>query len=122
MFNKTPKCCLPVCIVVFGALVISGCSDSNYQNEKITEPEVEFSAGNEESNSSEYIIVLAENVSIENAISNFQKYDAQVIKDLKRGRYLIELKNDPGIERLEKDVEGSEHIKQIQPNFSYTIQ
>ncbi len=105
-----------------GALVISGCSDSNYHNEKITEPEVEFSAANEVSNSSEYIIVLAENVSIENAISNLQKYDAQVIKDLKRGRYLIGLKNDPGIERLEKDVEGSEHIKQIQPNFSYTIQ
>ena len=103
-------------------MVIPGCSDSNYYGEKTTETEVEFSAGNEESKSNEYIIVLAENISIENAISNLQKYDARVIKDLKRGRYLIGLKNDPGIKQLKKDVEGSEHIKQIQPNFSYTIQ
>lgn len=122
MFNKTSKCCLSVCIVVFGVLVISGCSDSSYHNEKITEPEVEFSAGNEESKSNEYIIVLVENVSIESAISNFQKYDAQIIKDLKRGRYLIGLKSDPGIEQLKKDVKNSQHIKQIQPNFNYTIQ
>ncbi len=122
MFNKTPKCWLSVCIVVFGVLVISGCSDSGYHNEKITEPELEFSAGNEESKPNEYIIVLAENVSIQNAISNMQKYDAQIIKDLKRGRYLIGLKNDPGIEQLKKDVKDSLHIKQIQPNFNYKIQ
>jgi hypothetical protein len=33
-----------------------------------------------------------------------------------------QLKNDPGIEQLKKDVKDSLHIKQIQPNFIYTIQ
>jgi hypothetical protein len=103
-------------------LVISGCNDSNYQNERVIEPEVETSASNEKSKPNEYIIVLSENVSIENAISNLQKYDAQVIKDLKRGRYLIGLKIDPGIEQLKKDVLGSKDISHIQPNFIYTIQ
>jgi hypothetical protein len=107
---------------VFGVLVISACQEPNYQNEKVAEREVGFSESNEESDSSEYIIVLEENVSIENAISNLKKYDAQIIKDLKRGRYLIGLKNDPGIEQLKKDVKDSLHIKQIQPNFIYTIQ
>ena len=122
LFNRIQKFSLSFCIVVFGVLLISGCLDSNYHNEKVTELEVEFSAGNEESKSNEYIIVLSENVSIENAMSNLQKYDTRVIKDLKRGRYLIGVRNDPGIEQLQKDVEGSEQIKQIQPNFSYSIQ
>jgi len=103
-------------------LVISGCSDPNYHNQKGTEPEIELSAGNEESKPKEYIILLSENVSIENALGHLQEYDAQVIRDLKRGRYLIGLKNDPGIEQLKKDVENSLYIKQIQRNFSYTIQ
>ena len=62
--------------------MISACQKPSYQNEKVAEPEVESSASNEESKPNEYIIVLSENVSIENAISNLQKYDAQVIKDL----------------------------------------
>lgn len=116
------------CLVAFGVVVISGCSDSSYHDEKVTQPDVVFSTSNEESNSNEesklneYIIVLAENVSIEKAISSFQKYQVQVIRDLNRGRYLISLKNDPGIEQLKEAVEDSALIKQIQINFSYTIQ
>jgi hypothetical protein len=122
LFNRKTKRSLSFCIVVFGVLVISACQEPNYQNEKVAERKVQFSASNEESNLSEYIIVLAENVSIEKAISNLHKYDARVIKDLKRGRYLIALKIDPGIEQLKKDVLGSKDINHIQPNFIYTIQ
>ena len=107
---------------MFGVLVISACQERNYQNEKVAEREVGFSESNEESDSSEYIIVLEENTSITTALNNLQKYELRVIKNLKKGRYLIELKQDPGIEQLRKDLEGSEHIKQIQPNFIYTIQ
>ena len=102
--------------------MISACQKPSYQKEKVAEPEVESYASNEESKPNEYIIALSENVSIENAIRNLQKYDAQVIKDLKRGRYLIRLRNDPGIEQLKRDVFESKNIDHIQPNFVYTIQ
>ena len=102
--------------------MISACQKPSYQNEKVAEPEVESSTSREESKQNEYIIVLSENVSIENAISNLQKYDAQVIKNLKRGRYLIRLRSDPGIEQLKKDVLEFKDINHIQPNFVYTIQ
>lgn len=107
---------------MFGTLVISACQEPNYQNEKVAEREIGFSESNEESDSSEYLIVLEENISITTALNNLQKYEVRVIKNLKKGRYLIELKQDPGIEQLRKDLEGSEHIKQIQTNFIYTIQ
>ena len=122
LFNRIPKCCLSICTIVFGAFVISACQDSYYKNEKVAEREVDFSVGIEESKLSEYIIVLEENIIIADAINDLQKFDAKIIKNLKRGRYLIELKNDPGIELLKKHIEGSKRIKQIQPNFSYTIQ
>jgi len=110
------------CLVAFGVVVISGCSDSSYHDEKVTQPDVVFSTSNEESKLNEYIIVLAENVSIESATSSLQEYQVQVIKDLNRGRYLISLKNDPGLEQLKAIVEDSAYIKQIQSNFSYSIQ
>lgn len=122
LFNRIPKCCLTICTIVFGALVISACQEPNYQNEKVAEREVEFSSSNEESNLGEYIIVLEENINIADAMTELQQFDSQIIKNLKRDRYLIKLKNDPGIEQLKKHIEGSERIKQIQPNFSYTIQ
>ena len=122
MFNKTPEYWLSICIVVFGAYVNSACTESNYQGEYIADGKDESSANNNESILVEYIIVIEENVSIEKAISIFKKYKTQIIRNLKKDRYLIGLKIDPGIEQLQKDIEGSEHIKQIQPNFSYTIQ
>ena len=122
MFNRIPNGWLSFCIVIFGLLVISACTESNNQSGYIADRKTESSASNDEIILTEYIIVLEENVSIADAINNFQKYEAQVIRDLKRGRYLIGLKNDPGIERLKKEVEGSDRIKYIQPNFTYTIQ
>ena len=70
----------------------------------------------------EYIVVLNENVGIESATSILKRYEVKVIRDLKKSRYLTGLKKDPGIEQLRKDVENSGLIKQIQPNFTYTIQ
>jgi len=113
---------LSICVVVFGLLVISACTEPNNQSGFIADRKTESSASNNEITLAEYIIVLEENVSIADAIDNFQIYEAQVIRDLNRGRYLIGLKNDPGIGQLRKDVEASEQIKQIQPNFTYSIQ
>ncbi len=122
MFNRNPKCCLSICVVVFGLLVISACTEPNNQSGYIADRKTESSASINDLILAEYIIVLEENVSIADAIDNFQIYEAQVIRDLKRGRYLIGLKNDTGIRQLRKDVEASEQIKQIQPNFTYSIQ
>ena len=122
MFNRIPKFCLSVCIVVFGTFVISACTESNYQGEYVTDGKAELSSSNNESILVEYIIVLEGNISIGDATSILKKYEVQVIRNLKKGRYLIGLNNDPGIERLKKEIEGSEYIKQIQPNFSYSIQ
>jgi len=122
LFNRVPNSWLSFCIVIFGLLVISACTEPNNRSGYIADRKIESSASNNEIILTEYIIVLEENVSIADVIDNFQIYEAQVIRDLKRGRYLIGLKIDPGIEQLNKDVEGFEHIKLIQPNFIYTIQ
>ena len=122
MLNRLPKYCLSICIIVFSIFLISACTESNYQSEYVADGKADLSASNNEPILAEYIIVIEENVSIESATSIFEKYEGQVIRDLKKGRYLIGLKNDPGIEQLQKEVEGSEHIKHIQPNFTYTIQ
>ena len=82
----------------------------------------ELSTTKNESTLAEYIIVLNENVSIADALNNLQDYEVKVIRDLNKNRYLIGLVKDPGIEKLTKEVEKSEHIKRIQPNYSYTIQ
>ena len=122
MFNRIPNSWLSFCIVIFGLLVNSACTESNNQSGYIADRKTESSASNNEIILTEYIIVLEENVSIADAIDNFQKYEAQVIRDLKRRRYLIGLMIDPGIEQLNKDVEGSDRIKHIQPNFTYKTQ
>ena len=122
MFNRLPKYCLSICIVVSSVFLISACTESNYHGEKVAQPKVESSVSNEALNLSEYIIVLEDDVSISSATSILEKYQVQIIRDFKKNRYLIGLKHDPGIEQLQKEVEGSEHIKHIQPNFTYTIQ
>ena len=122
MFNRIPNGWLSFCIVVVGLFVTPACSESKYQKEQTANQEVLLPVGNDESDLTEYIIVLKANGNIASAISILKKYEVQVIRDLKRGRYLIGLKNDPGIERLRNDVETSENIKLIQPNYGYTAQ
>ena len=113
---------MPYCLVGATVFLFSACTDSTHSRKEVIGSGVETSISNEDSSLFEYIVVLDENVSIEDAISILKKYEVQVIRDLKKGRYLIGLKNDPGIEQLKKEVEGSEYIKHIQPNFTYTTQ
>ena len=122
MVYRIPNGWLSFCIVVVGLFVTSACSESIFHKEQTASQEVLLPVGNDESDLIEYIIVLNDNVDIARALNKLKKYEVQVIRDLNRGRYLIGLKNDPGIEQLRKDVEASEKIKLIQPNFTYTIQ
>jgi hypothetical protein len=122
LFNKNLKHWLSICILLFGASLGVACSGSNYKSNYIADGKAGLLESNEESILAEYIIVIEENISFDKAISIFNQYKTQIIRDLNKGRYLIGLKIDPGIEQLQKDIEGSEYIKHIQPNFSYTIQ
>lgn len=108
--------------LLLGLSIIAGCSDSNYQNGKVTEPTAEVHADTVESKPAEYIIVLVDNASLKAAIRDLQPYEAVVIRDLKHGRYLVGLKEDPGMERLQADIKASVHIQMIQPNYTYTTQ
>ena len=110
------------CLVGAAVFLISACSDRNYQRKEVAESGVEASINNEESSLIEYIVVIKANANIASAISSFKKYEAQLIGDLKKNLYQIGLKKDPGIEQLRKDVEGSDLIDYIQPNFTYTTQ
>ena len=107
---------------MLGIFVIPAYSESNFQSEFIADRTTVSSANDNEPIPTEYIIVLKQYVSIANATNILKKYQVQVIRNLKKNRYLIVLKNDPGIEQLQKDIGDSEHIQHIQPNFTFTIQ
>ena len=108
--------------LLFGGVVLfSGCKEVE-NNSRYTENQRLNNPVKINKNSSEYIIVLKEGSKITDALNSLNAYDIRLIKDLKQDRYLVELKKNPGIERLKNDIIGSEYIKHIQPNFIYTTQ
>ena len=70
----------------------------------------------------EYIIVLNKAAKLDTAIGSLKKYGVQVVRNMKKNRFVISLNNDPGIEQLQKDILNSADIKHIQPNFIYKTQ
>ena len=122
MFHTFNYRYLPSFIVVGSICLLTACVDNQHANSTSTNGTTSTLINNKEEKIAEYIIVLNNRVKISDAINVFEKYDVQVIKDLKRDRYVIGLKNDPGIEQLQKDIVDSNQIKHIQPNFIYTTQ
>ena len=117
MFNKSL-----LCFILFSAVVLfSGCKEVQNNNND-TENQTLNNLVKIKKNSSEYIIVLKEGSKITDALNSLNAYDIRLIKDLKQDRYLVELKKNPGIERLKNDIIDSEYIKHIQPNFIYMTQ
>ena len=117
MFNKRL-----LCFILFaGVVLFSGCKEVEH-NSSYTENQRLNNPVKIKKNISEYIIVLKEGSKITDALNSLNAYDIRLIKDLKQDRYLVELKKNPGIERLKNDIIGSEYIKHIQPNFIYTTQ
>ena len=102
--------------------MLAGCKETNHKNDYINDAGAELSKGTKQTNITEYIIVLKENTRAEDALNTLQKYNARLIRDLKRNRYLIGLENDPGIDQLKLDTDNSKDIKHIQPNYRYEIQ
>ncbi|GMR21138.1 MAG: hypothetical protein BMS9Abin36_1737 [Gammaproteobacteria bacterium] len=67
----------------------------------------------------EYIVTLARDVQIEDLKTQLSAYTLKVVRDLGRGRYLIRLDQDPGLDVLKDfDCFKSSACK-IQHNFRY---
>ena len=109
-------------IAVCGVLAFSACKNAPDNHGRFVNPEKKHSTKKPESSLAEYLIVLKDNVSISDAVNSLKRYEVQVLRDLKKGRYLIGMKNDPGINQLQNELADSEVITHIQPNFTYTIQ
>lgn len=102
--------------------LISACTETKYNNSHIENQLLDTSLQIKKVNKAEYIIVLKKDVKITDALHSLKIYKPQLIQDFKRNRYLIRLKINPGIERLQKYISGSDNIKFIQPNFNYKSQ
>ena len=111
-------------ILLCNIFLMSACTENKNNSSHVTNRLLDTSLQIKKVNAAEYIqyIVLKKDVNITDALNSLKIYNIQLIKDLKRNRYLVELRNNPGIERLHKDIIGSEYIKFIQPNFSYKSQ
>ena len=103
-------------------MLITACAENNYNSNHVKNQLSETSIQINKVNTANYIIVLKKDVKITDAIASLKKYDIQLIKDLKRNRYLVGLKSNPGIEQLQKDIIDSDYIKFIQPDYSYKSQ
>ena len=102
--------------------LISACTENKYDSRLNADKPLNASIEIKKEKIAEYIIVLNKGIKLTTALSSLKIYDARLIKDLKRGRYLISLNNDPDINKLKKDIINPEYIKHIQPNFIYKTQ
>lgn len=102
--------------------LLSACTENNYNNNYVTNKPLDSSEQINKVKVIEYIVVLNKGVKFSDVVMSLKTYDIQLIKDIKRDRYVVGFKYDPGIEQLQKDIIGSKYIKHIQPNFSYKAQ
>jgi hypothetical protein len=111
---------ITLAFVLITSLTSCGSDSSNHQSLKLDHDAK--SDNQQRTVLSEYIIVLKSGSDIKSAIKELAEYEVRIIRDLKRERYLIEIKNDPGLEQLLLDVKNSNHINFIQPNYTYKTQ
>ena len=98
------------------------CTEYKKPNNNIVESKIGTLVKHDEVKLTEYIIVLNEGAVISDSIKVFNKYQVEILKDLKRNRYVIGLMNDPGMKVLLKEIEQHGNIKLIQPNYRYQAQ
>lgn len=122
MFNSKLNVALINCTLVCSVFLLSACTENNYNNNYITNKPLDSSEQINKVKVIEYIVVLNKGVKFSDVVMSLKSYDIQLIKDIKRDRYVVGFKYDPGIEQLQKDIIGSKYIKHIQPNFSYKAQ
>ena len=67
----------------------------------------------------EYLVTLDKDVHITDIMKQFSGYGPKLVKDLGRGRYLIQLEQDPGLDVLKQQDCFKKAACKIQPNFKY---
>lgn len=112
------RCFLVVSLLL---LLAAACDDRVHRNDSSLMEQTP-SSSSQSSKQSEYIIVLKEGIEIEAVVETLTKYGGRTIRDLGRGRYLVSLALDPGIDALQQDPELIKGILSIQPNHRYSIQ
>lgn len=122
MFNSKLNVALINFTLVCSVFLLSACTENNYNNNYVTNKPLDSSEQINKVKVIEYIVVLNKGVKFSDVVMSLKTYDIQLIKDIKRDRYVVGFKYDPGIEQLQKDIIGSKYIKHIQPNFSYKAQ
>ena len=113
---------ISISMLVFAVFIFSGCAENINTSGNLKDSTKVITVNENQEKVTEYIIVVKENIKISDAINTLNKYDIHIIKNLNRGRYLIGVKQDPGIDQLRKDIMGSDYINYIQPNFTYKLQ
>ena len=69
----------------------------------------------------EYIISIEEGVDQDIIYSLFADYKGLSLINIRSNIYLIKLENDPGPENLRIEYLDKEEIKDIQPNYKYSV-
>lgn len=122
MFNRKLNTGLFACTLTCCLFLLSACTQESHNSSHVSKQLKDTAIRVKKVDVVEYIIVLKKDVKVTDAVNSLKIYDVQVIKDLKRDRYLIGVKNDHGIDKLKKDIVDSEYIKHIQLNFIYSTQ
>ena len=98
--------------VAAAALLLCGCT--GVQNTGDQAPSQDVVPG-------EYIVSLKPTEDSETVRKVYGEYEIAFLNDLGRGRYLMRLSKDPGLESLKRKAAASGKIESIQPNFRYRL-
>ncbi len=69
----------------------------------------------------EYIITVEEGIDRDNIYGLFTDHTIVSLEKIKNNIFLIRLENDPGPEKIRNKYIGLDAIKDIQPNYKYSI-
>ena len=98
--------------------MVMSCSDS--ANQENLEPRIITTQTTAENRvPGQYIITLKKGGRVETLHEVFAEFGVRSIQDLSRGRYLITLEKDPGLENISRQAVTSPNIESVQPNYIY---
>ena len=100
-------------------LVLTGCSAADYSQPTLTAaPETKLSSYVP----GEFIVTAAPAANIDQVRLIYAAFGVKEIRDLGRGRFLLRLEHDPGLDRVRSAGVQSGMITAVQPNYVYRTQ
>lgn len=104
-------------LLVVGGLGATACGHAVTDN-----PPSAGMAGNNTSSTrvpGEYIVTLQQEGGAALVQELYADYGVRAVEDLGRGRFLVKLKKDPGLDEVQRVGMVSGKVKAVQPNFVY---